>query len=457
MPLPSARYERELPLNIIAAAAQGGRIGPPEKRNISTNFVKVATSLIVAASVFNLFLCFIETRHWAAPGNTGAIVIELLILACGLFFIRHHLSRSAVQMALVILLYLLALKLINPGLNLKIYHDIAIMYIFFIIGTQSSTAIGNRVLWIVMILVIGVGVFEFLVPDQFGHIFDVWSYYVDKGTLGQDVVNYAQSNLFISGNRSNATARMFLPDLLGTHRVSSIFLEPVSMGNFAVIVFTWCLSTTPQKRLNNASLIFLAAICIVLGDSRFGLVCCAIMLSLRYVPFVQSQFVIFMIPILVMFALMFAGEIHKIPGVVPAIREDNFQGRLLFSGRLLDYWHFPQWMGFAQSPVYTSDTGYAYFIGNLGLPLSLFMLWVFAAHPTNQKDAVIMKAMVAIYYATSLCVGPSAFSIKTGALLWFLYGTANTVRSTRMPPLSNNATSVPISGIFPLSYEGHVP
>jgi putative polymerase len=409
-----------------------------------------AISLIVAASVFNLVLCFIETRHWATPGNTGIIMVELLILACGLFLIRHHLSRSTIQIGLLVLLYLLGIKLINPSLDLKIYHDLAIICIFFIIGTQSSMETGNRVIWIIMTIVLGVGLFEWLLPVQFGNTFDVWSYYVDKGTLGHDVINYSQSNLFLSSNRGNSAARTFLPGLLGTHRVSSIFLEPVSMGNFAAIVVVWCLSTTEKKRWNHALLITLAAVCIVLGDSRFGSACCMIMLLLRFVPAIQSKFVVFLMPIFLMLALMLAGEIHEVPGVVPAIQSDNFPGRLLFSGRLLDYWQLPQWLGFAPSPVYTSDTGYAYFVSNLGLPLGVIMLGIFAAYTPKYKDAAIMKAMIAIYYATSLGVGSSIFSMKTGALLWFLYGTTNALRVRSIPPVKKDEASVRVSGIFPL-------
>jgi putative polymerase len=40
---------------------------------------------------------------------------------------------------------------------------------------------------------------------------------------------------------------------------------------------------------------------------------------------------------------------------------------------------------------------------------------------------MIMKAMISVYFATSLCIGASVFTIKTAALLWFLYGTTNAV------------------------------
>ena len=46
----------------------------------------------------------------------------------------------------------------------------------------------------------------------------------------------SSDRLFISGMRYEG--RTLLP-FLGEHRVSSIFLEPVSVGNFGAICFAW--------------------------------------------------------------------------------------------------------------------------------------------------------------------------------------------------------------------------
>ncbi len=382
------------------------------------------------------------------------MLFELVILMGGLFAIRHHLTSGAVQISGLIALYLISAKLINPGLDLKILHDIAIIYIFYKLGTLASIETGNRTLWTIMMIVLAVGFFELLLPATFSQFFDVWSYYVDKGTIGQNVVNYSHSNLFVSANRGSLEARTFLPGLLGTHRVSSVFLEPVSMGNFASITFAWCLSISSGKRWNQVILILLAAVCIVLSDSRFGSVCCMIMLFLRFILPVKSGFVVFLMPVLTVFALTITGAFHEMPGVLPSIQEDNFPGRLLFSGRLLDYWNLRQWLGIAASQVYTSDTGYAYVINNLGLPLSLFLLAIFAAYMTKSKEAVTMKAMIGVYLATSLCVGASVFSIKTAALLWFLYGTTNSVFRARSRILPNEPSGSPPCGVPPYANEG---
>jgi putative polymerase len=364
-----------------------------------------------------------------------------MILAVGLYFCRHLISEQAVRIAGLVVLLLIALKFINPGLDLKILHDLAITYIFYELGMLASIQEGNRVLWIIMAIVLPVAAFEVVLPTQFGMVFDVWSYYVDKGVITSTTINYAHTTSFISGSRGGQEARSFLPSLLGPQRISSVFLEPVSMGNFSVIAFAWCLSTPARDRRWRALLICCAAACFVLADSRFAAACWVLMLILRVTPLYRSRLIIFCMPLLAMLALLVNGSLHEMPGIVPAIANDNFSGRLLFSGQLLDSWGPAQWFALAPSSVYTSDTGYAYVINNLGLVLALLLLVAFAFHKPGTPEGFAMKAMITVYMAASLCIGANMFTIKTAALCWFLYGAANSMpASTALgKPIKNTA------------------
>ena len=307
-----------------------------------------------------------------------------------------------------------------------------------------------------MAIVLAIGAFELVSPTLFGTVFDVWDYYVNKGVIAQNTVNYSQTNLFLSGNRGGAALRTFFPGIFGAHRVSSVFLEPDSLGNFAAISFAWCLSTSVGKLSRRTILFGLAILCFVLADSRFASGCCAFMFLLRMSFLVRSKFVVFLMPVFVMAALTAVGSLHEMPGILPSVIVDTLPGRLVFSGRLLDYWDIQHWLGFAASPVYTADTGYAYFINSLGLPLALFLLAAFAAYPCRSKEGVVMKAMMSVYFATSLCIGSSVFTIKTAALLWFLYGTTNAAASVK-PSLKSMMHSVrefPLFAVRPDSQAG---
>jgi len=128
-----------------------------------------------------------------------------------------------------------------------------------------------------------------------------------------------------------------------------------------------------------------------------------------------------------MLLLLMVGSLHQLPSIRPYIMSDDFPGRLLFSGRLLNYWGWPQWFGLARSPIYVDDTGYAYVINNMGLPLTLGLLGLMVMKVPATREAASMKAMIIVYMATSLCIGANMFTIKTAALAWFLYGAAGVV------------------------------
>jgi putative polymerase len=174
------------------------------------------------------------------------------------------------------------------------------------------------------------------------------------------------------------------------------------------------------------ALILGAGICAILSDSRFAFACWILMLLLRSTPLYRSRFVLFCVPLGMMLTLLIVGSLNQLP-IRPYIMSDDFPGRLLFSGRLLNYWGWPQWLGFSPSPVYTADTGYAYVINNLGLPLALGLFGLFAAKIPASPEAASMKAMITVYMATSLCIGANMFTIKTAALIWFLYGAVDII------------------------------
>jgi len=385
--------------------------------------------LVLASVLFNAALCFVSTVGGVHFSNGTVVVCECLILITGLYLIRSRISEFAVRITIVVVTMMLAMKFLNAGLNLKLLHDVSIAYIFFQLGTLTSVQRGNRLVWTTVAIVLALGSFEASMPVEFGKLFNIWSYYVDKGVL-TSVVNYGNSTSFISGVRGGQEARSFLPSLLGPQRFSSVFLEPVSMGNFAVIVFAWCLSVRQTVWWKNAFLILGAGICAILSDSRFAFVCWFLMLALKCTPLYRSRFLLFCIPVGAMLLLLMVGSLHQLPSIRPYIMSDDFPGRLLFSGRLLNYWGWPQWFGLARSPIYVDDTGYAYVINNMGLPLTLGLLGLMVMKVPATREAASMKAMIIVYMATSLCIGANMFTIKTAALAWFLYGAASVVSTT---------------------------
>ena len=95
---------------------------------------------------------------------------------------------------------------------------------------------GDRLVQAAVWIVLVVGLFEYGFLKQFVRFFDILGYYVSRGTVQAAAAEMSGDRLFASGMRYEG--RTLLP-MLGEHRVSSVFLEPVSVGNFGAICFSW--------------------------------------------------------------------------------------------------------------------------------------------------------------------------------------------------------------------------
>jgi putative polymerase len=396
------------PLQPAADYMRGG-LGPP---------------IVVVATCFNMVLCFINARHWAMIGTSQVIAVQLTILAAVVFFVRRRIGSDLLGSSLLTLACVAALKLFNPAVDLKILYDLALIPAFMLLGTMSSISQANRLVQMLLVIVVMVGLLELLFPQWFGDIFNIWGYYTNKGALDTDVINYSNTKLFVSGERSSDTARTLLPGIFGAHRVSSVFLEPVSMGNFPIICLAWFFSVRSGTALSRGLSIAACLFCIVLPDSRFAMGCSLAMVGLRLLPWHRSTWFAGLLPCAAVIALVIWGAANPATGL-PQIEADDFPGRLLFSGRLLSIFTWTDWLALAPSPNYVADTGYAYLVNNAGLPLILGLWLVFLLRNRNMSTALTLRSMLAAYIATSLCVGASMFSIKTGALCWFLCGAAS--------------------------------
>jgi putative polymerase len=74
---------------------------------------------------------------------------------------------------------------------------------------------------------------------------------------------------------------------------------------------------------------------------------------------------------------------------------------------------------------YAGDSGYGYLLVKVGL-VGLTAIWtLFVYAPIFDRDAWRFKIFIAFYVVALLSISASLFTIKTAALLWFLYGTLN--------------------------------
>lgn len=379
---------------------------------------RMVIGILLASICYQAVLCFLNTQaHFVSRAVVG--ISEALILAACLPIIARRLLPGVIMLLLLIFALLAVTSLFSGQLNIKAYRDLLIPLCFFWVGCNiGKPEFAEHGLIAAISVVLIFGFFELFFVDQFTHLFDIFSYYVGTGNL-MPITDYVrESKLQMNGIRPEGIGRTLFPGLLGSHRVSSVFLEPISLGNFATMCAAWGLSKdTKQLR---SMLLFLGAafVMMVLSDSRFALMAVSLMVVLRIA--LKGEMINFAVltPFLAIALLLVLGFDATGRG------SDSFQGRLSFSGFTLMQFDLPMLFGVSKLDNF-ADQGYAYVISSFGIPVCLllwFGLWMLKM-PDEQSTR--FRALVTVYFSLILCIsGNSAFAFKSAAVLWFLLGSS---------------------------------
>ena len=388
---------------------------------------RLAPVLVMAALLFNFALCFLKTRGLPIA-QVSVVVTEVAIIAVAGIAVAKDLSRPSIAFFMLLPAYVGFLHYYNPNLDLKIAIDMSIPVAFWVLGEKYANRDGaDRIMVMATVVMIAVGMFEWFALDEYQKYFDIFQYYVDKGSADQGQATFSGTKLFVSGIRPAGEGRELIKGL-GNHRVSSIILEPVGAGNLGAIIFFWGLERFREKRTYSLALMAAAALIIIMADTRMGAVLCVVGLAARLIPLMRTRLFLFAIPIIVpLLIIVVTISAHS-------TQVDNgFMGRIYSSGQLLSSWGPLQWMGLQISPSPPYDSGYGYLFSNFGVA-GCVLIWAMATRRTGLGATGGFGVTTMLYCALGMCVSGSTFSIKTAALLWFLNGILSAPQATATSP-----------------------
>lgn len=395
---------------------------------------KLIIAILLACTGYQALLCLLNTLVLPVS-RTFIGASELIILLACIPLLAKRLLPGTIIMACMIAGVLCLLTLVNGQLNAKAFRDLLIPLIFFWAGCNlGSIAIADKVLKASIAMVSVLGLCELLFLDTYTNFFDIFSYYVNTGNL-QPITDYVRdSKLQLNGTRPEGIGRTFLPSLLGSHRVSSVFLEPVSLGNFAVLCAAWGMSKPWSEWRNMMFFVGSAVFLMVLSDSRFAMASLSLMVAVRILLHGPLLNTALLTPFLALAGLLYLGSIAT--GPVFEMSSDDFHGRLEFSGKVLMDFDLSSLMGVSNGVIY-ADVGYAHLFNTYSLPLCLLFWACFWLLPITDSTSHRFRALAAIYLSLLLCIsGFSFFALKSAALLWFLLGS-----SLQLPAPSTPLTS----------------
>lgn len=406
--------------------------------------------ILMGTALYQLMLCFIHTHLF--PMRTSIVALSEFILYSGcLFVLARRVQLELVAILALMASYLFFMTVIREAVDFKSFRDLLIIVLFYWLGrTMGSMEMGDRILKIVIVLVLLFGFFELCFVDQYSRVFNVFSYYVNQGGLA-GTANWAGGSLALNGMRPEGIGRTILPGLLGNHRVSSIFLEPVSLGNFSVILAAWGLAKPREQWRQMLFYLVMSGIMITLADSRYGMLTVACLLVMRVVFAGRMHFLAILLPAICVAMLI------AIASFVSGNHADNIIGRLYLSGATLMRFGPKEIFGLSGYNFNFGDMGYAVVLTRFGLLLfGAFWIGFWLIHMRDERGERF-RSYVALYVSLILTIsGTSLFALKTAGILWFLLGCCAAVQRQRVPAEKPESAAARKPVLFRPSRDGKV-
>lgn len=376
-----------------------------------------AAALLIATILFNPGLAWINAH--IVPLSPGAVSGVQGLIVLGALFVGAlqplPLTFRWLAMTWILVLAVFLTSAVRAYMEPKILGDILLIPAFILLGSRMDSLLLRRCFLAMQGLILLVGLWELASPSGFGATFRVLDYYVKTRGYQADAF-WAGGDLFLSSARPGG--RMLL-DGFGLHRGSSLFLEPVSLGNWAIVgvIFTAALWRDLSQRAR-LFMILSTGLLLIICDGRLAM--SVILLFCLYLPisaFIPDRWSVFYLPLL-LFALV-AGEALGVltgPG-------DNFTGRLSVGLDALRSMDIVQLLGVRLERIRFDDAGWADFVQAQSLLIAIG-LWLTLALSSFGRDPGNRMAKHGIMLFLTLClpISNSLLSIKTAAAMWALYG-----------------------------------
>lgn len=399
----------------ISVPATGALIAALQ-RFLPENASRLAAAFVVFATVaFNWVLAFSNTRYMEIS-ELHVIMVEVLLVASATLLVID--KRVDFYLIIIALLgYFALMSGLEGFVDVKPLRDVLVPIVFFYLGMRVLTPVlMDRVVAAALIVALFLAFWEMMALDHYLQFVNIRGYYLARGTLSVDELwDGNPVGLMINGERYMERG---LFSFLGSHRVSGLFLEPVSVGNFGVICMAWIAVRCwggPFRTLFYLTPVIVLMLC---ADARFGLYVGVLVLALLPFARIIPAFSLFAIAPFVAIALAIYGASN-----LEAAWDNSLSGRLILSSKVLAQMGWETVLGFGPHSDLIADSGYGYVLANQGL-LCASVLWAsLFLLPAKDKDAFKrFRLFLAIYISLILIISGSLFSLKTAGLLWAMAG-----------------------------------
>jgi putative polymerase len=388
----------------------------PTDQTAPVDKTKWVVIVVVASVCYLAVLSFINAR---GIGVSPAIVgmAEALIFAACLGIQLPRLPLPTLAFVFCAGAWVAFTWLIRQSADVKSARDLIIPILFLSLGRHvADVNLADRILKIIVGILVAVGLFEAVFTDAYASLFNTFLFYSRVTGISESAASFKGQMLSLNGYRPEGIGRTILPFILGSHRTSSVFLEPIALGNFAMILLAWVLSKSLSEIRQAREFILAVVLLVVLSDSRFGLLASAMMISFRCLPLPMVQRLAPTFPILSLAAVI------GVAALTPTIG-DNFLGRITTSGMALLSFDWTMLLGLGSPMPNFGDMGFAYLLSRFGAPLVIVFIGTLFLMPMADERGIRFRIFIMVYFFANIAIsGTSVFALKTAGIMWFLFG-----------------------------------
>jgi putative polymerase len=375
--------------------------------------------LVIWATVFNAVLAVVNA-HVTALSPIVVIAAEVGTVGMAHFLalkqFREEMKPWYVLLTIIFVLFLVR-SILTSAPEIRYVRDVLIIPTFVLLGMTSLRENLTKTVCVIHGVVLAVMFYEAIDTDGFSRLFEIQNYYIN--TRGYDDANFwnKESDLFVSAVRPQD--RIFLP-FLDLHRLSSIFLEPVSLGNYCVVITAFVCSLYPSLSLKERLFLGIGNVAVLIGcDGRLAAISSLIIIfaSMAANKFPRGSAVLYL-PGVTLVAIL----VTNLAGFRDG--PDDLAGRVAHTVALLEGLDIAEYGGISERFLWPAvDSGVVYMILTQSL-IGLSLIWIMIVFGSREDrlEQIRYTHALCIYLSFAMMISFSIFTIKTAGLLWFVQG-----------------------------------
>lgn len=374
--------------------------------------------LVLAGVGYNALLAFLGARGLPVGRALVAVTEILLLAAAALVLMRSGIGRRDTPATALVAFFIVnavVLSLVNGAPYVDMARNAAVIGIFLMLGLRVGERTVHRTFVVAAVAVGAVLLLEGLSVTSYAAVFEPGRYFEET----RGISRFELDEIGLFANALGFDDRFSILNLIA-HRTSSLFLEQVSLANFATVLTVFLVAMWPRLRLPVRILFPLLITAILVTNNSRTALAIALAAPIVYLlaPKLPRMVTLGLMPLILAMALI-------VSQTAPPSTQDDLVGRLSLTIRTLYELDLPALLGArATEAADFLDSGYTFVI-YASSAIGLIVLWLFYSLVPTGSGPALKRAglMTGLYLFINLTVsGTSIFSIKTAALLWFLIG-----------------------------------